>query len=249
MGRRKENKVKLKFRIMKKLLTTILLMGYGVLSAQSPSETQYGAFLTASKTLWEQSVKQAAKEHGDQSFEAAIAYMGLLNNTMATQDEDTFDEYIDTTVDLLKSIIETNPDSGEPKAVLSSVYGLIMAYSPMKGMLYGSKSNSLMDAAIKSDPNSPLVQKLYAGSKLYTPKMFGGNSKEAVASYEKSVEIFEKGETASNWLYLDALMGLSLAYQKVERVEDAKKTLNKALNIEPEFGWAMGVLAELNQSK
>ena len=106
-----------------------------------------------------------------------------------------------------------------------------------------------MDAAIKSDPNSPLVQKLYAGSKLYTPKMFGGNSKEAVASYEKSVEIFEKGETASNWLYLDALMGLSLAYQKVERVEDAKKTLNKALNIEPEFGWAMGVLAELNQSK
>lgn len=203
-------------------------------------------YLTASKTMWEKSIRMAEKESGKVSFERAMAMYGLLNNTMASEDEDSFDEYVDPTIDLLKVILDEDATSGEVRAVLSSVYGLVMAYSPMKGMLYGSKSSSLMDDAIKAEPESALVQKLYAGSKLYTPSMWGGSPEVAVKAFEKSVAIYER-DSSTSWLYLDALMGLAISYQKTEQIDKAKITLEKLLAIEPAHGWAKGTLKSLSQ--
>lgn len=232
---------------MKTIVTGYALMLAVLSSAQTSQEAQYAAYLKASKSMWERSISLAEKENGAESFEKAMAMYGLLSNTMATMDEETFDDNIDQTVDLLKEIIEKDPIHGEAKAVLSSVYGLVMAYSPMKGMLYGSKSSSLVAAAKKIAPDSPLVQKLYASSMLFTPEMFGGNPKEAVTSYEKSIELYEKGNLENNWLYIDALVGLAMSYKKTERESDAKAILEKALEIEPEHGWAKSELASLGK--
>ena len=232
---------------MKKLIF-IINLGYAFLgAAQSSKELQYAAYLTASKTMWERSISQAEKESGAESFEKAIAMYGLLNNTMASKDKETFDDNVDQTIDLLKKIAKQNPEHGESRAVLSSVYGLVMAYSPMKGMLYGMKSSSLMDEATKFNPESALVQKLYAGSKLYTPEMFGGDADEAIEAFNRSIELFEAGDPSENWLYLDAHMGLALAYNKVEKQDEAKTTLENAIAIEPDYKWAKSVLAQLEK--
>ncbi|MEQ9402732.1 MAG: hypothetical protein RIM99_04025 [Cyclobacteriaceae bacterium] len=232
---------------MKKAITMLLVGMTTLTMAQTTEETQYAAYLTAGKTMWERSISMAEKEAGANSFKKAIAMYGLLNNTMANQDEDTFDENVDQTIDLLKSISESNPDWGEPKAVLSSVYGLVMAYSPMKGMLYGSKSSSLIEEAMRLQPESPMVQKLYAGSKLYTPTMFGGSPEKAVVAFKEAEKLFELGDTKNDWMYLDTLVGLSLAYIKTEETELANATLNKAIEIEAEFHWAKSILASLNK--
>lgn len=229
---------------MKTLITVLLLGIAGSLHAQTSKEAQYGAYLTASKSMWERSVILAEKESGAKSFEKAVAIYGLLSNTMATQDEETFDDNLDLAVDLLKELIEKE-DSGEAKAVLSSIYGLVMAYSPMKGMLYGSKSSSLMDEAMKSDPQSPLVHKLYAGSKLYTPKMWGGSPEKALEAYEKSITLYEKLDTSNSWMYLDTLMGQAMAQKKLEKDEDAIATLNKIIELEPDHNWAKSVLGSI----
>ncbi|MEO1256699.1 MAG: tetratricopeptide repeat protein, partial [Bacteroidota bacterium] len=157
--------------------------------------------------------------------------------------------YKDQTVDLLEKLIDENPDWGEPKAVLSSTYGLVMAYSPMKGMTLGMKSNSLMDEAMKQQPESPLVQSLYAGSKLYTPRMFGGDPKKSVVSYGKSIELYKSNQnTKENWLYLDAMMGLAMAYKNTDQIEKAKSTLAKAIATEPQYYWAKSELEKMNKS-
>lgn len=215
--------------------------------AQTSQEMQYAAYVKSSKAMWERSASLAEKESGAKSFQKAIALYGLLSNTMATMDEETFDENVDQTIDLLKEIIDQDPNHGEAKAVLSATYGLVMAYSPMKGMLYGSKSSSLVESAQGIAPNSPLVQKLFASSKLFTPEMFGGSPKKAVVSYEKSIELYEKESLENNWLYIDALVGLAMAYQKTGRESDAKATLEKALKIEPEHGWAKSILASISK--
>ncbi|SNS60394.1 Tetratricopeptide repeat-containing protein [Ekhidna lutea] len=233
---------------MKNLLTLFMLMMAGLSLAQTSSQMQYAAYLKASKTMWERSIILAEKESGEKSFEKAVAMYGLLNNTMATQDEDTFDENVGQTVDLLKEIIERDPDNGEPKAVLSSVYGLIMAYSPMKGMLYGMKSGSLMDEAVRQSPQSPLVQKLHGGSKLYTPEMFGGDAEKAAEAFNNSLELFENSGVSESWLHTDTFMGLAMAYRKLGKNAEAKETLKKAVTMEPEFQWAKAVLAEMDKS-
>lgn len=233
---------------MKNLLLTIALAFVANAMAQTGNETQYAAYLKASKTLWEKSVRDAGSEYGENSFERAMALYGLLGNTMASEDEETFDQYKDETVDLLKELIESNDEWGEPRAVLSSVYGLVMAYSPMKGMYLGMKSSGLMEDAMKLQPESPLVQKLYAGSKLYTPEMWGGDPQKAVLAYKKSLSLFEDAAKMNNWMYLDTMMGLALAYNKIEENEKAISTLEEAIAIEPEYYWAKSTLEKLKKS-
>ena len=234
---------------MKNLIFLIAFALTVSVMAQSSNENQYTAYLKASKTMWERSIKEANQEKGEDSFEVALAMYGLLGSTMAKQDEETFDQYEEQTIYLLENLIEENPDWGEPKAVLSSTYGLVMAYSPMKGMILGMKSNSLMEDAIKLQPESPLVQKLYAGSKLYTPKMFGGDAEEAVMAFSKSIAIYrEQGDTKDNWLYLDAMMGLAMAYKSLEKYDEAKATLEEAIAVEPQYYWAKATLEKINKS-
>ncbi|WP_424962235.1 tetratricopeptide repeat protein [Ekhidna sp.] len=232
-------------KILFKIFTLVLTFS---ISAQSSKQMQYVAYLKASKIMWEKSIAQAKEESGDDSFEAAMAMYGMLNNTMATKDEATFNEYKDQTIDLLKELNEDNPEWGEPRAVLSSVYGLVMAYSPWKGMYLGMKSSSLMEDALKLQPESPLVQKLYGGSKLYTPEMFGGNAEEAVTASTRSLELFDDDSTTENWVYLDTMMGLALAYSESGQNEKAKETLRKAIAFEPQYEWAKAVLEKMNKS-
>jgi len=232
---------------MKNTITTILVASCFFVKAQNLQDLQYGAYLKASKSLWERSISIAEKEFGTHSFEKAMAVYGLLNNTMATKDEDTFDDNVDEAVDLLKEIIEQDSDQGEAPAVLSSIYGLKMAYSPMKGIIYGSKSGSLMETAMKLQPESPLVQKLYGGSKLYTPEMFGGSAEKSASSFVRAISIYEANEDTNNWVYMDALVGLSIAYNKLEQKGKAKAILEKAVSLEPDFGWAKSLLEKANQ--
>ena len=119
----------------------------------------------------------------------------------------------------------------------------------MKGMFLGMKSNSLIDDALELQPTSPLVQKLYAGSKLYTPEMFGGDPREATESFAVAIEIYEGGEdTLNNWLYLDSMMGLSMAYRKTDQQDKAIQVLKKAISIEPDYKWAEATLSRLEKS-
>ncbi|MEM0939135.1 MAG: tetratricopeptide repeat protein [Bacteroidota bacterium] len=233
--------------ILLKLLA--LLLTIGVSAQQSLKQTQYAAYLTTSKMMWEKSTKLAAKEHGEESFEKALALYGLLNNTMASKDEETFKKYKDETIELLEKLIEENPNWGEPKAVLSSTYGLVMAYSPMRGMFLGMKSNSLITEALNLQPESALVQKLYSGSKLYTPEMFGGDPEEAVESFSIAIDLFAKNdETTENWFYLDTMMGLSMAYLKTGQKAKAKDILEKAIALEPNYYWAISELTKMDKS-
>jgi hypothetical protein len=87
---------------MKNSITFLLVMVCFYSKAQTTQELQYAAYLTASKSMWDRSISVAEKNYGHQSFEKAVAMYGLLNNTMATKDENTFDENVDQTIDLLK---------------------------------------------------------------------------------------------------------------------------------------------------
>lgn len=233
---------------MKTLMNLIALaLTVSVSAQQTIKETQYAAYLAASKTMWEKSAELATEKHGENSFERAMALYGILSNTMASQDEETFDKYKDKTVDLLEKLIDENPEWGEPKAVLSSTYGLVMAYNPMKGMFLGMKSNSLIDEAMEQQPESALVQKLYAGSKLYTPEMFGGDPEEAVESFTKAAELYV-ADSEGNWQYLDTMMGLSMAYQKLGQKEKAMELLEEAIELEPNYYWAKSELEKMRKS-
>lgn len=237
------------------LLVVICL--HSTLYAQNLNDLTYQAYLTGSLELWQKAIDQVQGQlkHDPENkmllFDLAMIQYGLLNSTMATKDEPTFDQYVDETKELLERLIEADKKWAEPRAILSSVYGLQMGYSPWKGMFLGSKSSSLMDKAMKLNDQSPLVVKLYAGSKLFTPEMFGGDIQDAANSYENCIKLYEKQPdgTKLNWLYLDALAFLGQSYSKLEKHKMAISAYEKALEHEPEFNWVKYGLLPGAQSK
>jgi len=217
--------------------------GTGQSDLEEVRKLTYNAYLKSSLPLWQKAIerqKTIAVENSDREQQLILSntYYGYLSATMATKDEDAFAKQLAPAKELLKQLIEDHPKWGEPKAVLSSIMGLEMAYSPMKGAFLGMKSGSLMGSALKQSPSSALVMKLYAGSKQYTPAMWGGDKEVAVEYFNKSISVIESDEdTEQNWLYADALANLGIVYTSLDKESDAKATFEKALRYEPDFGW------------
>ncbi len=234
---------------MNKLITfsALFLVAFLAGAQDATDERMYHAYLSRQKATdaWKQAVAdrkaalQANPANNQAALQLALAQFGLLSATMRFQDEDLFDEYYDATVDNLKSLIDSNKSWGEPNALLSAVYGLKMGYSPMQGMFLGSKSNSLTERAKKLSPQSPLVWKVYANAKFFTPEMWGGDLAEAIEGYEACIRFYESDpqHLKYNWLYLDALAFQGQAYVKNGDTGKAIAAYEKALKAEPTFSW------------
>lgn len=215
------------------LVTLGLIVAVLAANAQS-NEAAYRAYINNSLGLW----KQAINATDDKSFERAIAYQGYLSATMADQDEEAFDMYYDDAVDLLEELVEQDEYSAQSKALLSSLYGLSIAYDGWKGMFLGSKASGLASEAYQAAPEDPLVLRMYASNKFYTPESFGGDRKEALEVCKKSVKAYESsGDMANNHLYLDALALLGMIHSSSGNVDSAISVYERALEVEPDFGW------------
>lgn len=219
-------------------------------NAQMSDAATYTAWLgnaDAKKTneLWDKAVaeKQAAfdKNTSDPTlrWNLALAQYGLMSSTMRTRDEDRFEDYYEITEDHLKALQKDPKLKADAKALLSALYGLKMSYSSMMGMTLGPKSSGLIEDAIKLAPSSPLVWRVEANSKMFTPSMFGGDMKEAITAFEKSIALFEKDPASlkNNWIYLDALVFQGQAYNKEGQTAKAIATYEKALKLEPNLFW------------
>ncbi len=206
-------------------------------------ELSYTAYLKSSLPLWEKAINEKKKSINDQSskpekLEMTMLYYGYLSATMATQNEEAFESKLDQTKGFIERVIKEHPKWGEPKAVLSSVMGLQMAYSPFKGAFLGMKSGSYMSKAMKENPDSPIVMKLYAGSKQHTPALWGGDKKIALKYYQKVIDHYEQtNETINNWVYADALANVGIVYLELDEKTEAKEAFGKALAYEPDFLW------------
>ncbi len=234
-----------------KLFTLVPLLLFTIFAnaQHEHDEMAYRAYLTTNKSLWKQLVanRQEAYEQDKTSknlYNLVLAQHGLLNSTLVDQDEELFDDHFKKTKRNLEELIEAGYQPGNCKALLSSIYGWEMGYSPWKSMFLGPKSSSAIEKATTIASTSPIVWQVHGSSKLFTPAAFGGSLTEAISSYEKSVELYESDleSIKSNWRYLDALAWLGQAYANNGQTESAQKVYKKALETEPEFGWVKHVL-------
>lgn len=237
-----------------KLILTVFLTAIALssIAQDAVDETMYQAYLRQDKALWKKAVEERTKEAKQspsdeyKQYKIAFAQFSLLNYTMATKDESLFEEYLDTTKELLKKLLENKKVAAESRALLSATYGLQIAYSSMKGITLGSKSSSLAEEAKTLAPSSAIAWRFYGNNKFYTPSTFGGDIKEAIIALEKSVILFESKpeQIKNNWLYIDTIVLLGQAYLKNQEKEKALVTYEKALGAEPSFSYAKKLLSK-----
>jgi tetratricopeptide (TPR) repeat protein len=219
-------------------------------TAQISDPAIYTAYLgdkdiKAANTLWDNVVseKQAAFNKNTSNatlrWNLALAQYGLLSATMRTRDEERFDKYYEKTEEHLKALGKDDKLKAEAKALLSGLYGLKVAYNSMMGMVLGPKSGSLIEEALKLGPTSPLVWRIEGNARMFTPSMFGGDMKEAIKAFERSIELFEQQPASlkHNWVYVDAHVFLGQAYSQEGQTAKAIAVYEKVLKIEPKLAW------------
>ncbi len=239
---------------MKKFLFTITLFACTQwLLAQNVSfeqlnEKAYFAYLNSNMFLWKQIATEADKildlQNGNESdqIKAMKLKYGLIYCCLSNQDEATYNAYIDKTVEQVDVLMKKYPNSSEMYSISAAIMSVQMAFSPAKGMTLGSQSGKHISKALELDSNSALAWRQDASSKYFTPKMWGGDIDKAIQEFEKAISLFEEQKQTKDWVYLDAMAWLGIAYSKTDQKEKAKLIFEKALQIEPNFIWVKNSL-------
>lgn len=150
-------------------------------------------------------------------------------------------EHLNAAVEHLKKATEIDPQAAEAYALLSSVYGWQIGLSPMKTMLLGPKSGKAIQKAKQLAPDNPRVVLSAAISDFNTPEMFGGSKEKGLQGFQRAAELFAQEEPTDpiqpGWGHREAYAWLGIAYQIRGELESARTAFEKALEIDPDFGW------------
>ena len=152
----------------------------------------------------------------------------------------------------MKKATEIDPQAAEAYALLSSAYGLQIGLSPMKSMLLGPRVGRASQKAEQLAPDNPRVVLSAAISDFNTPKMFGGSKEKGLQGFQRATELFAQEEPTDPihpvWGHSLTYAWLGIAYQDRGELESARAAFEKALEIDPDFGWVKyALLPELEK--
>ena len=163
-------------------------------------------------------------------------------------------EHLNAAVEHLKKATEIDPQAAEAYALLSSVYGWQIGLSPMKTMLLGPRVGQASRKAQQLAPDNPRVVLSAAISDFNTPEMFGGSKEKGLQGLQRAAELFAQEEPTDPiqpvWGHREAYAWLGIAYQGRGELESARAAFEKALEIDPDFGWVKDwLLPELEKAR
>jgi tetratricopeptide (TPR) repeat protein len=206
--------------------------------------------LLKARGLFERAVSSDSENYLAKYYTSYTDYR-LATYHMKNKDNSKFNQFIKSSEKTLRTLISENDEDIESLSLLATVLGIQISLSQELGATFGQEAVFLISKALKIAPKNPRVL-LHAGiNKLNTPEFFGGSKEKALEYFTQSVTIFEKnnGEEAINWGQLDALAWQGIAYTKFGNNDSAISAFNKALEIEPEYGWVKYVLLPSAEKK
>jgi tetratricopeptide (TPR) repeat protein len=229
---------------MSKLITGFLLIIGLQAAAQDFQGRIYDAYLRGRMDLWKEIMEQMErKAAGGKDFtllyELTEAQYGYIGYCISMKKKKEAGRVLDEAEAQAQLLLEEGVEIPRVYSLIGAFYGYRVSLQPIRAPHFGKKSEEANNQALKHGPGEPQAWLEKGNIAFYKPAMFGGSKKEAVPYYEKAVRLFEEspGRTNRNWIYLNCLAGLGLAYEETDQPEKAGKVYKKLLGMEPDFKW------------
>jgi len=229
---------------MKYIFTICMLLSLTSVKAQDYRSAIYQAYLLEEMDKWKELMEQMEEEYSRNSdagllydlLEAEYGYMGWLVSGKQKKEVKELLEHAEKHMALLE---EQGLDNARVYSLKGAFYGFQIMLDPLKAPSLGKASMNANEKAMSLDPEEPQVWLEKANMDYYRPAVFGGSKRRAVPSYEKAVELFESSlqRTTENWVYLNCLAGLGIAYENTRKNSEAGEVYRKLLKLEPSFKW------------
>jgi len=229
---------------MKYLLSICLLLSLTLMKAQEYKPAIYQAYLLEQMDTWKELMEQMEQEYSQTSdpvllydlLEAEYGYMGWL---VSGKKKKEAEELLKNAEKHMAILEEQGLDNARFYSLKGAFYGFQIMLDPLKAPSLGKASMSANEKAMSLDPSEPQVWMEKANMDYYRPAVFGGSKRKAVPSYEKAIELFESssGRTRENWIYMNCLAGLGIAYENTRKHSEAGEVYRKILKLAPSFKW------------
>ena len=121
-------------------------------------------------------------------------------------------------------------DSAEYHRLLGTLCGQAISANVLQGMKYGHCAQDEVNKALQLDPKSSVNYLARGVGNYYLPQGLGGGLDLAVKDFLKAAELDPQSAEAQLWL--------GLALRKQNKNADARKAIQKAIELNPARVWA-----------
>ena len=169
-----------------------------------------------------------------------LSYTGIVDG----KPNDDVKKYTESSLKMLDKCTDMKDDFAEAYVLKMAVNSNRFMYEPDKLNDIIAKISENKERAMKLDPYNPRLYLIDGMNTYYTPEAFGGGAEKSLPMFQKSYDLFgtykPADDTYPNWGN-DLCAGmLALCEIKLGKLDDAKKYMDKGLEINPESGFIKG---------
>ena len=118
--------------------------------------------------------------------------MDILVILLVPKKNESAEKYIVRGEKLIAEVLKKSPENATALAFKGSFIGFRIALSKFKALTLGVESNECIEKACNINPNN-IQANVDKGNALYhTPKLFGGDKKEALKLFQQAARLLEK---------------------------------------------------------
>ena len=174
----------------------------------------------------------------EQKLELINYYYGYIAYLIGKKQNDIALNMINKGEKLINQVLHTSPGNPTAYSYKGSFIGFRIGISKFKSIYLGHESSANVGKAYTIDPQN--IQAIIDKGNIlfYSPALLGGDKEEALHYFLKGARLLEKNkDTDHNWVYLNLLTTTALAYEKINKPQEAKLIYQKILRHEPRFKW------------
>ena len=214
------------------------------LQSQDYQSQIYAAYLQERMDDWKgimESMERKFNQTNDMDllYQLAEVEYGYIGYAISADKDKEAEQVLKQAEKHIELLLDYNNRNPRVYALQGALYGYRLTLRPIKAPAYGKKSASANERALQLGPNEPQAWLEKANIAYYKPAIFGGSKKDAFPLYEKAIALYEASpeRTRQNWIYLNCLAGLGIAYEKNGEFKKAGGIYRKLLKLEPSFSW------------
>ncbi|HZT39381.1 MAG TPA: tetratricopeptide repeat protein [Bryobacteraceae bacterium] len=173
----------------------------------------------------------AEKQPNDAATQYRLAQAGSYAAEVAIEqrDKNAARGAAETGIRAAEKAVSLKPDSADYHRLLGTLCGQAVR-DVISGMKYGKCALDEVNKAIQLDPKGARNYLSRGVGYYYLPPAFGGGLDKAIADFQKAIELDPKLAEAHLWL--------GVALRKANRNAEARKALERSLQLNPNRVWA-----------
>lgn len=146
--------------------------------------------------------------------------------------------YYKSAIENAKKVSRIKGYKSDGDVLLAAIYMMKLSTDKSEAPVISAKIYSLLKEAQLSDSANPRIYLVRGIMQFNTPPMFGGDIDSAIKNFDMAISLFNKNaQEKIDWGYVETLAWKGQALTQKNEYRLAKRTYDRALEVEPEFGW------------